>query len=128
MRAVLLYTVYAVSVLWLAAGTLLILYTEGTRAFLKRMFLRDSVRWMAVFPLLLGLFLVVGAFFYQEMFWLALVLGILAIVKGVYLVVGSSSQLKGIFEWWFNQADDSTIRLWGLISFTLGIAVLSYLM
>jgi hypothetical protein len=127
MRAVLLYTLYTIAVLWLVAGTLLILYTEGTRAFLKRVFLGDSVRWMAVFPLLLGLLLVVGAFFYQELFWLALVLGILALLKGVYAAVGPSSQVKGILEWWFNQADDITIRLWGLISFTLGIALLSYL-
>lgn len=127
MRAVLFYTLYAVSVLWLAAGTLLILYTEGTRSFLKRAFLRDDVRWMAVFPLAVGIFLVAGAFFYREMFWLALAIGMLAIIKGVYLVAGPSSQVKGIFAWWFNQADESTIRLWGLISFVLGIAVLSHL-
>jgi hypothetical protein len=82
---------------------------------------------MAIFPLVLGLFLVVGAFFYQELYWVALVLGIVAIVKGVYGVVGPSSQVKSILEWWLDKADDSTIRLWGLISFTLGIALLSYL-
>ena len=127
MRAVLAYTLYTIAVLWLAAGSLLILYTEGTRAFMKRAFLQDRVRWMAVFPLLTGLLLVVGAFFYQEMFWLALVLGILAILKGAYLVVGPSSHIEGILEWWFNRADASTIRFWGLLSFILALALLSYL-
>jgi hypothetical protein len=54
-------------------------------------------------------------------------LGILAIGKGVYAAGGPSSQVKGMLEWWFNRADDSTIRLWGLICFILGMALLSYL-
>jgi len=127
MRVVFFYTLYAISILWLAVGSLLILYTEGTRSFLKRIFLRDQVRWMAVFPTLVGLFLVVSAFVYREMFWLALILGILAILKGIYVVLGPSQQIKGILAWWFNEADASTIRFWGLISFILSIALLSYL-
>ena len=128
MKGALLYTLYVISVLWIAGGTFLILYTEGTRKFLKQIFLRNSVRWMAIFPFVLGLILVVGAFYYREMFWLAFVLGLLALLKGVYLAIGPSSQVKGIFEWWFNQASDGTIRLWGLITFILGSALLSYLM
>jgi hypothetical protein len=31
-------------------------------------------------------------------------------------------------EWWFNRASDGTIRLFGLIIFILGSAMLSYLM
>jgi hypothetical protein len=107
---------------------MLTIYTEGTRAFFKRAFLGDSVRWMAVFPLIFGLLLLVGAFSHPELFWLALVLGILAITKGVYGFVGPSSQVKRVLAWWCNQADDSTIRFWGLITFTLGIALLSYLL
>ena len=119
---------YVVSIIWISLGALTILYTDSTRAALKKVFLKDNVKWMAVFPIVFGLVLVVGAFCYREMFWLALVLGLLAIMKGIYLVVGQSSQIRDIFDWWFNRASDGTIRLWGLIIFILGSALLSYLM
>lgn len=128
MKVALVYTLYIVSVLWIAVGTLLILYTDGTRTSLKKLFLRDNIRWIAVLPFVFGLILIVGAFYYQEMFWLALGLGILGIIKGAYLTTAPLSQIKGINEWWFNRASDVTIRLWGLIIFILGSALLSYLM
>lgn len=117
---------FIISVLWIALGVFLILYTGRTREFLKKVFFRDHVRWLAVFPFIFGLILVVGAFYQRGMFWLAFSLGVLAIIKGVYLAIGSSTQIKALQDWWYNRAGDGTIRLFGLISFILGCALLSY--
>ena len=58
---------------------------------------------------------------------MAFIVGLLAILKGIYLFIGRSSQIEGLLEWWFLRAADETIRLFGLITFILGSALLSYL-
>jgi len=119
---------YIISILWIVVGVFLVIYTEGTREFYKKLFLKDSVKWMAVIPAIFGVILVVGSFYCERVFWLAIILGLLALAKGGYIFFAPSSQIKGLLEWWFNRASDGTIRLFGLIIFILGSAMLSYLM
>ena len=119
---------YIIAVAWIAYGVLLILYTDKTRRFLKQLFLTDYVKLLALLPFIIGVVLAGGAFFYREAFWLSFILGIIAMIKGIYLFVAPLSQVKGFFEWWFEKADGSTIRLFGLIIFLLGGAMLAYLM
>jgi len=94
---------------------------------LKKLFFKVNLRWIAILPIVFGLILIEGAFYYREMFYLSLVIGILGLIKGSYLVFGPSTQIKSINEWWFNQASEGTIRLFGLITFILGSAILSHL-
>jgi uncharacterized protein YjeT (DUF2065 family) len=54
-------------------------------------------------------------------------LGLLALLKGVYLIIGPSAQTIKLVEWWFEKASDRTIRLSGLIIFFLGSAIFSSL-
>ncbi|MFH0812096.1 MAG: hypothetical protein V2A69_04555 [Pseudomonadota bacterium] len=117
-----------ISILWICWGTVLIIYTEPTRKVLENLFLPGRVKWLAVFPLIFGSILVAGAFYYRDMFWLSLILGILAITKGVYLMIGPAAQIKTLREWWLIRTSDSTIRFFGLITFLLGSALLSYVL
>ena len=119
---------YIIAIAWIAYGVLLILYTDKTRGFLKKLFLTDHVKLLALVPFVIGIVLAGGAFFYREVFWLSFILGIIAIIKGIYLFFAPSSQVKGFLEWWFEKADDSTARLFGLITFMLGSAILAYLL
>lgn len=121
------FVLLIVSILWIVVGTFLVIYTNGTREFYKKLFLRDKVRWMGVIPFVFGVILVVGAFYSEKAFWLALILGILALAKGVYVFFAPSSQIKGLLDWSFNRAGNGTLRLFGLILFVLGSALLSYL-
>ena len=118
---------YIISVIWIAAGVFLIIYTERYREFSKKMFPTDKLKVWAVVPLFFGVVLVLGAFFEKEVFWLAFILGLLALLKGVYLIVGPSAQTKKIVEWWFEKASDRIIRLSGLIIFFLGSAIFTSL-
>ena len=118
---------YIISILWIASGSFLIIDTKRSREFWRKLFFKGNVRLLGIVPAIFGLILVVGAFCYRTMFWLALILGLLAILKGVYLFIGRRSQIRNLFEWWFNRASDETIRLFGLITFILGCALLSYL-
>jgi uncharacterized membrane protein HdeD (DUF308 family) len=118
---------YIISVIWIAAGVFLIIYTERYREFSKKMLPTDKLKVWAVVPLLFGVILVLGAFFEKEVFWLAFILGLLALLKGVYLIVGPSAQAKKLVEWWFETASDRIIRLSGLIIFFLGSAIFTSL-
>ncbi len=118
---------YVIAILWIISGTFLIIYTEQTRSFLKKLFLRDNTKLLAFLPLIVGLVLIVGAFFNRDMFWLAFIIGLLATSKGIYFFVAPQEQVKGLLDWWFINASPGTVRLFGLIGFVLGVAVLSYL-
>ena len=118
---------YILAILWIVIGTFLVLYTESTREVFKKFFLTDHFRWLAALPLVFGILLVVGAFTQKEMFWLVFILGLLGVLKGVFLIVGPSAQIKKLLQWWFHEASERTIRLNGLISVILGTAILSYL-
>ena len=118
---------YIISVIWIAAGVFLIIYTERYREYSKKMFPADKLKVWAIVPLFFGVVLVVGAFFTKEVFWLALVLGLLALLKGVYLIAGPTAQTKKLLDWWFEKASDRTIRLSGLIIFFLGTAIFTAL-
>ena len=68
------------------------------------------------------------AFYDKEMFGLIFILGLIGIIRGVYLVAGPADQINRLMEWWYQEAGDGTIRLFGLIAFILGCAIFSYLM
>jgi len=118
---------YTVAILWVALGTLLIVYTEGTMDLLKRLVFMEKVRILAIFPIIFGIILIAGAFACTQIFWLSFILGLLAFMKGLYLLMGPLSQIRGLIDWWFTQASDSVIRLCGLIVFVLGIVMISNL-
>jgi hypothetical protein len=118
---------HIISIFLIAMGTLLIIYTQGSKDFLKKLFLRGKIRWTGIFPLALGGILIAGIFYYKDMFWLGLILGLLGIAKGVFLLFGPEQHMRRIIEWWFLRAGDPTIRFFALINVILGIAILSYL-
>ncbi|MBN2568397.1 MAG: hypothetical protein JXB42_03085 [Deltaproteobacteria bacterium] len=119
---------YSIAIAWIVYGVLLILYTEKTRRYFRALFHTEHVKLLALLPLVFGLILVVGAFYYREVFWLSFILGVVAIAKGVCFFIAPSQQIKVFLEWWFEKADDSTARLFGLFTFILGSAMLAYLM
>lgn len=116
-----------VSFIWIILGTLLIIYTSQTKRIIQKLSYTDRVKLLSVLPIFFGVVLVTGAFYHQEMFWLALILGLIALLKGVYLLISSAKQVQKTLDWWFNRAGDVTFRFFGLVIFTLGITLLSYL-
>jgi len=119
--------VIILSILWIALGTTMILYTNQSRSFLRELILGMNIRWWAFAPLAVGLLLVVGAFVLPQIFWIALILGILAMIKGAYFAMGPLPQVNSTIKWWFDRTSETTIRLSGLIVFTFGVVLFSRL-
>jgi uncharacterized protein YjeT (DUF2065 family) len=116
-----------ISILWIIEATFLIIYTEGTRKFMEKAVSGINVKIWAILALIFGLIFMVATFYIKDMLWLAFIIGMIAIIKGVYLFVAPANQVKALIEWWFHKASGETVRLIGLIVIVLGTAVLSYL-
>ncbi len=121
-----IWVLYVLAFFWIAAGTSFILYTEESRRFLKGFMVGTKPRSLAFIPMVIGLLLIISAWA-SGAFWFILILGLLAIGKGVYLLLGSPGQIKALFEWWLKSAQDRTYRLSGLIMALLGMVILSWL-
>lgn len=118
---------YVIALLWIASGTFAVVFTEKAREVFKRIFLTEKVKLLSALPFVFGVVLIIGAFWNKEIFWFVLILGLLAISKGVYLYTAPPDQSKALMDWWFFKARPETVRLMGLVLFVLGIALFSYL-
>jgi len=116
------------SLLWVAFGATIILYTNQTRSFIREFVMGINTRLWAFVAIIIGLVFVAGAFMIKEVFWIALILGLLAIAKGVYFALAPLPQTNKLMEWWFDKASETTTRLWGLIGFTFGVMLVSMLL
>ncbi len=113
------------SLLWMAAGVALILYTGKVRSYLAGRFEKANIRLMAAAPLALGLLFLAASFAQGEIVPLFLILGSLAVAKGIYFLFGPITQIRNVIQWWCEQADEITLRAWGIATLVLGIAVFS---
>ena len=118
---------YVIALVWVVAGTSLIVFTDKTRDMFKKVFLTENVKRLSFLPFILGVVLIIGAFSNRDIFWFAFILGLLATSKGIYFYMAPPQQTKALLEWWFNQAKPETMRVFGLIIFVLGVALFSYL-
>ena len=119
---------FFVSITWIVSGTSLIIYTKQTRRLLKKPFYVENLKIFSLIGIVLGLFLIIGGSFSRDIFWLSLVLGLLAIAKGVYFFKAQRENAGRLFDWWYEEASDETIRFWSLVTLILGILILAYLL
>lgn len=118
---------YIIALLWIASGTFVVVFTDKARDVFKRIFSTENVRRLSVLPFVFGLVLIIGTFYHKEAFWFILILGLLAITKGVYLYLAPPEHSRALMDWWFFKARPETVRFMGLMMLVLGIALFSYL-
>ena len=121
-----IWFLYGLALFWIAAGTLFILYTEESRRVLRNSTAEIKPKLLAFIPMVVGILLIFSASA-SGAFWFILILGLLAIGKGAYFLLGPHGQTKALLDWWFKSAQDRTYRFWGLVMIILGMVVLSWL-
>lgn len=117
---------YLISIIWVILGSVLVLYTDRSRGFLKGLVKKRDFRVLGPVPLGFGVLLVISAG-WSEVFWLIFLLGLIAVAKGLYLLFGPRSQVQTLITWWCEEASDQLYRFCGLICLVLGIALLSWI-
>lgn len=117
---------YLTSIVLVVAGAVFVLYTDWIRKSMEKMVVKKDVRVFSPIPLVFGILLIISAG-WSEIFWLVLLLGLIAVAKGVYLLLGPKEQIGTAITWWLDKASDQLYRLSGVISLVLGTALLSWL-
>ena len=117
--------IYLFSILWIASGSYLILYTDQYRELLVKLVDRMGRVPMAVTAAVIGLLLVLSARGSMNA-GVIVVIGILAIAKGVVFYVNPNQIFEKTLRWWLEEAADQLYRLAGIIALILGTALLSW--
>lgn len=116
---------YLVAILFVVIGVLLILYTNWTTHFFQRVFLIKRVRLLSIMPLFFGVILIICSFSNSRIIWLSMILGFIAILKGIYLILGPINQVKFLLDWFLNRSGEVVMRLFGIIMLVLGLSLIS---
>ncbi len=109
------------------AGAMMVVSVHQARERFKSIVSRSDMRFMAIPPFLLGMVLIAGAFAVREVFLLAFLVGILGIIKGAFLALGPQARIQQVKEWWLERAGEPVLRLSGLITALVGVAMLARL-
>jgi len=121
-----IWFLYGLALFWIATGTLFILYTEESRRVLRNLMGEMRPRFLAFIPMVVGVLLIISAKA-SGASWFIIILGLLAIGKGIYFLLAPRGQIRALFDWWFGSAQDRTYRFWGLIMVLLGTVIISWL-
>jgi hypothetical protein len=120
------WILYIIAVIWVALGSLVVIYTTGTRKAFKDAFIKMNPRLIALLPLLVGFLLIAGAKASSH-FWPVLILGILGLAKGAVFLMSPPERLDVWMKWWFLDMSEAAFRLWGLIAVIFGVTLIYWI-
>ena len=118
---------YVFSFLCIATGCCIILYTDETRNFLKRLFNQIDRKLLSVFEAILGILLLVSATASHHS-WFIRLIGLLAVIEGGVILLIPKNLYDELINWYVNSLSDQTYRLFGILSLILGTAMLSWIL
>jgi uncharacterized protein YjeT (DUF2065 family) len=117
---------YAISFLWITAGSLSIIYTTESRNVMKRLFEKTDRKILSVFPTIIGVLLFISASWSLHS-WFLRILGIMAVIKGVIIFINPKNLYDEMMNWYLNSLSDQTYRFFGIVMIIIGTAVLSWI-
>ena len=117
---------FFVSLLWIVAGCGYILYTRQFREVMGTLIKGINEKIIAVLAVVFGILLILGASLTRHE-WFIMLLGIIAIIKGVFIFLDPKGYWQKVKAWYVDQASDQTFRLFGIIALILGTALFSWI-
>lgn len=117
---------YVMSIYFVVVGVGFILYTDWVKRLVRNMSSNFNFRWFFFLPLIIGIFFILSKDFTYHP-WFILALGILALGKGIYLLISPKKHMDTIITWWINDVQHITYRFWGLVILVLGMTLLSWI-
>ena len=112
---------WIISLFWIVMGiTFLLVPIKGKN------FISSITKWpkmvLGLLPSIAGVLLLLAAPV-SSWSWFIAILGMLGLLKGIFILVSPMGLVKATFSWWFNQLP-SLYRFWGVIMIVLGILVI----
>ncbi|MBW1744485.1 MAG: hypothetical protein JRJ47_13815 [Deltaproteobacteria bacterium] len=117
-----IWFLFVIALVYIMFGTLLLFATGLTREQYIPKFRIGDPRKLGPLPLVAGiLFLLAASSSSQPTF--IIVLGLLALVKGLIFLFGPREKVIRMMEWWL-EGSDNKFKVWAVIAIGLGIAIL----
>ena len=114
------------SIYFIIAGVTFIFYTDWAKRLFRKMSSGFNFRWFFPLPLIIGILFILSRDLTRHP-WLILTLGILAMGKGIYLLLSPKKYIDTIINWWINDVQDITYRFCGIVILILGITIFSWI-
>ena len=119
------WILYAFSLVFVAFGVYMILYTDNARN-LFRQFIQMGFKTLSIIAVLIGfLFLVSASASHYP--WFLRFVGIFSIAEGVLLYINPQDIMGRIYAWYLDEASDQTFRASGIITVIFGTALISWI-
>ena len=115
-----------ISIVWIASGGFLILYTDRCRDLMTKAIDRMGRVPMAAAASAVGILLLLSARSSANP-GVVVFLGLLALAKGGAFFWNPSNLFDKTRQWWLESATDQTYRLAGIIILILGTALISWI-
>lgn len=101
------------------SGAGLLCFPDRTRKFFGQTFSDLDIRVMASLPLAMSGALFLSGLVDRGLFHLYVLLGSMALLKGIYLLCAPSDQVRSVMTWWREGASGRTLALWGIFYLVL---------
>ena len=119
------WIIWLISLVWIAFGSLAILYTEQTREFYGKYTRQIGRVPLGAVAAVVGVLLIVAARGSVQAGIIA-ALGVLALVKGILIIWNPKGVYEQSVQWFMVVASDQTYRFMGIVSLILGTALFSW--
>ena len=116
-----------ISLLWIAMGSCYIMYTAQTRKVINNLLIKaEYQKLFSIIAALTGLLLIFSASHIEAHQVFVVVLGILAMAKGVFIFLNPAGLWDQLIAWYTEKISDQTYRLIGIVTLILGTAICSW--
>ena len=105
---------YGISLVWIAVGSWIILYTSVHRNAMKSMTRGADRKIIALLPAVIGVLLLISASVSHHA-WFLRVIGILAVIKGGVIFLNPKNLYDDLTKWYLESVSDQTYRFFDKI-------------
>jgi uncharacterized protein YjeT (DUF2065 family) len=117
-----IWYLFVVGLLWVMAGTLGLFATRFTREqYVSKFKIGDPRKWSPL-PLVAGVLFLLSASSSSQVTFIVVV-GLLALLKGLIFLFAPREKVKRMIEWWL-EGSDKMYRVWAGVVIGLGVAIL----
>ncbi|MDL1970188.1 MAG: hypothetical protein LWW94_04265 [Candidatus Desulfofervidaceae bacterium] len=113
--------IWLIGLVWIVMGLCSVLVPHRTKNMMQKYIGTKKIQVLAGIVLLMGILLVVGSF-KARIHLYVLILGFLALLKGILLFIKPEIAQK-IVNWWLNRSERA-YQIGGLVVYTLGLFLL----
>jgi uncharacterized protein YjeT (DUF2065 family) len=113
---------FFIALVYVMFGTLALFATRFTRdQYISRLKIDDPRKWSPL-PLVAGILFLLSASASSQVTFIV-VLGLLALLKGLVFLFGPREKVKRMIEWWL-QGSDKAYRVYAVVAMGLGVVIL----